>query len=124
MEATGSKPLKWYDRGDPVGEDFGEGDLTADEAFHDLDLSSIVPVGTKAVKFRWQIMCGFTNQYLAIRKKGNVGAMNLFQAKTQEANVANMGDGEVYVNTDRKAEYKLSNVAWTHIRIVIASYGK
>ena len=112
----------YVDRGDPAAVDFTVGDLTTDGAFHELDLSGIVPAGTKAVHIRVVVSDDLISQAFLLRKKGNTNAINTVSAITQVANIAISKDGIVSCSTDRKLEYSATNTTWTWITILVKGY--
>jgi hypothetical protein len=67
---------RFVDRGDPATVDWDESTLTIDGAWHDLDLSSIVPVGAVAVVLHVTAYNDTSFLWLAFRKKGNTRAWN------------------------------------------------
>ena len=56
-------------RGDPDAYDFTLGDFIRDSAWHDLDLSAIIPVGTRAIIFNTQLQSTTTNISFWMRSK-------------------------------------------------------
>lgn len=99
----------FVDRGDAAANDFTLADLTADSAYHDLDLSSIVPAGAKAVVLKLAIMdTATTNRILIVRKNGNTNAINIFQTRTQVANIYNDTTGIIPCDSSRVIEYSVT----------------
>jgi hypothetical protein len=96
----------FVDRGDPAGPDFREWDLDQDSAFHDLDLSGIVPAGAKAVYLRVVVeAAGGSNRYIALRKKGNVNSGNMPSLRTQAAGAYNDQSVFVICDSNRVIQY-------------------
>jgi len=111
----------YTDRGDVSSVDFDQGDLTLNENWHDLDLSSIIPAGTKSVNLLIQINWGSTGRALVLRKNGNTNAKNVMRCWQQVASSAITYHGIVSVDENRKIEY------WGHaspisIEITILSW--
>ena len=111
----------FVDRGDPAGSDWTQAGLTMDNAWHDLDMSGVVPAGTKAVLVRICTKSAGVGDYLQIRKKGNANALNVITCKTIVAAVQQWVDGTVFCNGDRKVQY-LASVAFTNILITIGGW--
>jgi len=112
------------DRGDPNAWDFTLGDLTTDGAWHDLDLSGIVPDGAKAVLLRIDLEDDAINSQLLLRKKGNANAVNMIESLTQVANQDYVVDAVCPCSDERYLEYKASNLVWTEIDIVVKGWWK
>lgn len=116
---------EFVDRGDPSGVDFAVGDLTADDTFRDLDLSSIVPSRAKAVILKTQMANTAAGQVLSFKTKGNSNSVNTFSCRTQVASVIIDNDGIVALNTitdDRTILYKATNSTWGTINITIKGW--
>ncbi|GAI20613.1 unnamed protein product [marine sediment metagenome] len=95
----------FVDRGDPGTWDFELGDFTLDGNWHDLDLSSIVPEGTKAIAMYVLLRTTSTAKYLIFREKGNAYEKNIAMLQTVIANVPIRGDYIVSLDANRKIEY-------------------
>lgn len=121
--AFAKSPLDYgfHDRGDPSAVDYDHTTLTADGAWHDLDLSSIVPAGAKAVLLR---VGGYDNTQNAIyfRKNGNSNAVNMGVWDNSVINVTYSHDIWVALDSNRVVEYIMTNVTWTSLTVVIAGY--
>lgn len=68
--------LTFYDRGDVAADDFALANFTADGNAHDLDLSAIIPAGTKLVVLRLVATGGTLDRYAKFYKKGYVNGLN------------------------------------------------
>lgn len=112
----------YEDRGDPAAYDFDEGDLTTDGTWRDLDLSGIVPAGAKTVQLFVIVIDDTVGRNFQFRKNGNSNEYNHTVARSYVANVASYCDMTVSCDTDRKIEYKASNVAWSGIGIVVRGW--
>ena len=115
--------VNYVDRGDPAAVDFAVGALTTDGAWHDLDLSSIVPASAKAVIIRAQIEDNAAGSIFAIRKNGNSNIVNNARQVTQVADVPiHITPTIVPVDTNRVIEYFASNTTWTTINIAVCGW--
>ena len=115
--------VNYVDRGDPAAADFAVGALTTDGAWHDLDLSSIVPASAKAVIIRAQIEDNAAGSIFAIRKNGNSNIVNNARQVTQVADVSiHITPTIVPVDTNRVIEYFASNTTWTTINIAVCGW--
>jgi len=89
-------------RSDPPW-DFDEGDLIHDSTFRDLDLSSIVPVGSYAAVVRVRIYNSTVDKSIYIRQKGD--SASIMQCNVQAANTWSNLASIVLVDSNRKIEY-------------------
>ena len=113
------------DRGDPSSTDFGAGNLTTDSAWHDLDLSGIVPAGTKAVILRYYIFSLSTgSDSVYFRKKGNSNDINETVINFNYTGPEARGETTVFLDSNLKAEYKFvgSSGDWDTINITAAGW--
>ena len=67
----------WRDAGDTAALDYDEGDLTLDNTWNDLDISSKIPTGTKAVLIRVQIKDTGVGAQFGLRENGNSNTLNI-----------------------------------------------
>lgn len=115
---------KGYFRRDPEPTDweYEVGDLTTDATWNDLDLSSIVPAGARAVHLLVQIADGVADSHLAFRCNGNSGIYEIALLRTQVANIVNDADLIVKCDGDRKIQYEGSNLTFSMIQIVVKGW--
>lgn len=109
-------------RGDPSAVDFTQAVLTTDNTWRDLDLSNIIPQGTKAVLLYVKLTDDAAGSELSFRKNGNYNAINISTVATQVVNISVYADVFVFCDTNRKIEYKGSNLAFTAISISIKGW--
>lgn len=112
----------FVDRGDPATPDKQVGDWIKDGTYHDYDISSIVPVGTKGIAYRIIAQTTTISKSVFIRTKGNSNLSNLTQIITQVANVSIGQDGIVPVGTNRIIQYKLTPATWTFLSFTIKGW--
>ena len=93
-------------RGDYHAFDFTEADLTTDNAWYELDLSSIVPAGACAVLLYVRVKDADANSHLQFRKRGSANTANRSEVRTQVADIYNHGDLFVFCDSNRRIEYK------------------
>jgi len=122
--ATLESAVHFYDRGDPNADDYGVGDFTTDNTWNDLDLSSIVPVGAKAVLFRLILKDNATGSSMWFRENGNANTRNAAGMNTQVADVEIRGEIIVACDTDRVIEYKGSNLTFTQLDLTVRGWWK
>jgi hypothetical protein len=114
--------INFVDRGDPENPDFVVGDLSTNGLWYDLDLSSIVPVNTVAVLLVFVITDDAAGKYLQIRKSGSTYARSSAMFRTQVANVSFPGGSIVFVDSNRKVNYRTSNTTFTSIDITVQGW--
>ena len=120
---SGSTDLGFVDRGDPSAFDFSIGDLTTDATWRDLDLSSIIPAGAKAVLFSATVRDDdAANSVFQLREKGNSNTHNVAAIRTQAAAVTQELALIVVPDSDRKVQYKASNVTWNKIDLLVRGW--
>jgi len=78
--------IELIDRGDPIASDFTQADMTLDNAWHDLDLSAIVPADAIWVMFIVELRHNVGDGFLQFRKNGNA---NVFASPKVYVQVVN-----------------------------------
>ena len=113
----------FIDRGDPTAYDWTEATLTADGAWHDLDLSSIIDEGTKAVQLTVE---GYDDSLNAIyfRKKGNANSVSKASWYNPIINQTHSQDLIVACDINGVIEYWMSAVVWTSLDITVKGWWK
>lgn len=98
--------MYYVDRGDPASTDFLHTVLTIDGAYHELDLSAIVPAiaANHLVHISLRVR-GAENSTGNLRKAGNVNTNNMDIATMQRDNGWYNWSAWVMMNADRKIEY-------------------
>ena len=114
--------LFMVDRGDPSDWDFDEGDLTTDDTWRDLDLSSIVPAGARFVIIGGYIVDDAVGSAILFRENGNSNEYNRGGMSTQVINTGKGLNITVACDSSRIIEYKASNVTFTGIKIVVRGW--
>ena len=110
------------DRGDPATVDFDKDDITADDAWHDLSLASIIPAIARAVMLEVDIEAGHTDKELVFRENGNTNDINHTGAITKANNKDQHKTCIVAVGSDRIIEYKATTETWTTINLVVRGW--
>lgn len=112
----------FVDRGNLADFDFEMGDFTIDGAWHDLDLSAIVPSGAKTVAFVCRIRSMNVNYLVQFKEKGNVNDYNRAWLWTQVAMINKGGNFNCAVDSDRKIQYKVRAGVWSAIDLTIKGW--
>lgn len=97
-------------------------DFTRDGNWHELDLSSIVPTGTKVVLLYISVGDNVAGSYLYLRKKGQTNIYNLSQYVTQVADKAYGHFDLLFCSSDYKLEYLAGNGDFTAINMVVKGW--
>lgn len=120
----GSKYLinAFIDRGDPAAVDFALGDLTRDGAYHDLNLSGIVPAGAKGVCLSVLAVNAFVNKFAYFRTKSNANDFNISILAIQVTLVLDGADLTVPLPSTRIIEYNLDAVGWVFFTITVKGW--
>lgn len=121
---AGGGGLTFVDRGDPQWPDFMTGSFTADNKWHDLDLSSIVPAGVTLVFLRTTIQKSQLVYWLYLKKKGIVNNINCFSCYTQGGDAAWMGNVIQPCDSDRVIEYRLFDGEYDVVEILVRGWFK
>lgn len=121
MQSAGHK---FYNRGDPTGYDFDIADFTKDGEWHDLDLSNIIPPNAVAAFIKVYTQAPSAGRWMYLKRKGDAYDYNSFAQFTQAANISIMSEGFVFLNAERIIQYKIPNVTWTAIYLVVRGWFK
>ncbi len=114
----------FHDRGDPSGFDFSQGDLITDGNWYDLDLSSIVPVGTKTILLRVDMRDTGVQLEFRLRENGNSNIFNMSAIFNQVSNFWVQQDMIVSCDSNRIIEYWATNTTFDNIDIVVSGWWK
>lgn len=120
--AQGYLTTSYIDRGDPPIPDFDKFDFIPDDAWHELDLSGIVPAGAVAVALSVILQNIAAGRVMNFRKAGNTGAYNASRNHIDVATLFIVNDNVVSVDADRKIEYYLSTPGWITIGITVKGW--
>jgi homoserine acetyltransferase len=117
-----SQGMKFFAKPDQQSYDFTLSDFTRDYQYHDLDLSGIIPAGTKAVLLWGAFKSDTADCEGSFAQSGHTGE---YLKSIRFEPVANIGcniDCLMPVNTDRKIRYRFSNVNYLYINLNIVAY--
>jgi len=88
--------------------DFEDTDFTKDNAFHDLDLSGIVPANAKAVMLEMSIVDGVADTYFKLREKGRTDIYACPAVWNPAINVHAQREAIIPVTSDGLIQYQVS----------------
>ncbi|KKM89899.1 hypothetical protein LCGC14_1243990 [marine sediment metagenome] len=109
-------------RGDPATGDFALVDMTVDGAWHELDLSAIVPSNARAVNLIISGVNAAAYQTFTIKKNGQTNNFNVGGVITPAAGVAGFGNSVISIGSDRKLEYNFNNTTWTGFMLTVMGW--
>lgn len=116
------RPINYYNRGDPAAADFAHTDLTIDNAWHDLDLSGIIPKNTKVVLLRIVLTCDAAWRNVLFRTKGNSNEINCSYLRNFSAGSEIPFDVIVSPDSSGIIEYKVTPDTWSKLTITVAGW--
>lgn len=96
-------------RGDPSNYDWITANFTKDNTWRELDLSSIIPLGTKWVFMKMYVTGTTADDYAQFRKKGHTNYRAIISTRIQIGGVSIEKIEPVEVSTDRKLEYRVKS---------------
>ena len=121
IETIGIPPV-FIHRGDPADYDFKLVDLTTDNAWHELDLSGIVPEGASAVHLEVGLSSNTVSSFIRFRHTSQTQLFNSSMSKTQVAAVSTYHNVIQALDADRKIDYFASAIGWLYIRITVRGW--
>lgn len=124
MEYKAQTGLSYIDRDNVAAVDFSAGSLTADGAWHILDLSSIIPTGTKLVMLRTSIIALATIGVLKVKTNGNADDINVDISSMETNGFPKYDTLWVKPDADGKIEYWYTNVAYVARTITVGAWFK
>jgi len=117
----GKAPV-FVDRGDPADYDYAKEDLTIDGAWHDLDLSAIVPEKAKAVFIAGHLEGPAVDWAIKFRKNGNTNEIVHGGMETLRAGVERHRSSIIALDDNQVIEYNVDNQAWTTLDLVVKGW--
>lgn len=109
-------------RGDPAAFDFTVIGFTCDGAWHDMNLSTIVPAGATLVAMRLLIKDDVVGSRITFRRRGDTNEYNVSDFFILTANQSQGHDMIVRCDGDRRIQYKASAVAWISISLCVKGW--
>lgn len=109
-------------RGDPAVPDQTVFSFTADGAWHELDLSAIVPEHTKAIDATFLIKNNQPGKACFFRRAGQANIFNSSSTYTQVGNCECSSDLTIPVDADRKLEYNFVAGGWLTLTFTVKGW--
>lgn len=122
VQAQGYLTAGFVNRGDPTVHDFTQATLIQDNAWHELDLSAIVPENAKGVCIYIEAIHASATKTIMLRKSGNVNETVLSRLRTLVAGLAHYKDATVACDENRKIDYWIQTPNWTLINFTVKSW--
>lgn len=114
--------LSYIDRGELAVGDFAVGDFTIDGAWHNLDLSGIIDIGTVLVVARLYITAALAKKRVRFMSADFVNDANRSQSSTQVDNTDYIVDILIRPNADGVIKYKFDAGVWTTADLIIRGW--
>lgn len=116
--------VNYVDRGDVADFDFTIATLTADDNWHDLVLSSIIPVGVVSVNFGISTTPTSLPGNVLFRKKGYTGNRNIFVWRCVVATLTHEFCFFIPPDSNRIVEYNATEIpgGWTNLNITVLGW--
>lgn len=111
----------YEDRGDASAYDFAVGDLTTDGNWNQLDLSTIIPSGTKLVIISASLNDDTIGD-IKFRTNGNSNGINVGTIKHHIATEEDINEILVKPDSNQIIQYNATNKTWTQINIIIRGW--
>ena len=112
MYASGSKISGGHIivyRGTVPNPDYEAGDITIDGAYHELDLSSIIPAGSFAALITVRVHCNAVGDYIMlIHPDDSSNERSVFRTEVNVLDKYHSEFGIVFCNTSRIIKYKVA----------------
>lgn len=118
------KGTRWYDRGDVAAYDYTVATLTADGAWHDLDISGIVGAARRLVLINTYLKDNAGGKMLSLKTKGNVNGINIEECSTVVADKTCSRNAWLYTDTNGVLQYNIEVATWANTDLAIRGYFK
>ena len=111
----------FVDRGDTTLPDWDHLTLTLDNAWHELDLSAIVPANATAVSILCIMNGDAVGRRISLRKSGNANEGNMSIRTTNVANTVGQHDMVVAASANQIIDYKITT-GWNILILVVKGW--
>lgn len=120
--AAAKTEIGYFDRGDPTTFDWELSDLIADNNWHDLNLSAIVPAGARCVLFNVLHHSTSSSGRFMMQTNGNANGNNIASIRTQTAFRYQDFPFLVAPDADRIVEYRIVPPGTNFLRITVRGW--
>lgn len=126
MRASGIRGIttasKWVNRGLATSADFMYGDLTVDAAWHDLDLSGIVPAGATFVEIQVVAICQVAFNRIEFREKDLTTEYATYECYVQVSMIPIAKRFWIPIDANGMIEYYVTVATWPAIAINVKAW--
>ena len=102
--------------------DYEHTDLDTDAAWHDLDLTGIIPVEAKVVFIHVKLRAATVGSFIGFKPAGDSAHYGQMQAHINVANKDIHGYFTIPLRGTGIVQYQASNVTWTFLRTIITGW--
>lgn len=115
--------LKLHKKADQQSYDFTQNDFTKDDAYHDLDLSGIVPAGAVAVYLWGSFKSDTGGTEINLCQQGHTGAYLKVMRHQPVADIAQEFDCIIPIGPDRKIQYRCESApSYTNMNMSVVAW--
>lgn len=118
----GNLPAGYVNRGDPGAYDFVIGNFTVDNAWHELDLSAIVPEHATAVDLFVLGANVSSAKELIFRRHDNTNRFAIDGIRTVIAGLTEYANPVISLDETRIIEYMATTPAWAAISLAVKGW--
>jgi len=115
---------RWYDRGDVAVYDYTTATLTADGAWHNLDISAIVGTAKRLVLINTYLKDNAGGKTMSLRTNGYTNGINIEQCGTVVADKTCSRNVWLYTDENGIIQYNIEVATWANTDLAIRGYFK
>jgi len=112
----------FVNRGDPSSFDFTLSDFIADDDWHELNLSAVIPTSAHAVLVELEVKATAAGREIIFKNYGNTNAYNIAVGKTQVPNISHIREFTMPVDSDRKMEYFADSAGFSVLNFTVKGW--
>lgn len=114
--------IKLDDIGDPGSHHYSKDTLTTSGNWENLDLSSLVGAGAKAILIRLVVRSSTLGAAVGLRKNGNSNTVNMSECSCLVSGQSNNLDCIVFCDANHIIDYRISNISWSVIWLDVGGW--
>jgi len=122
IAARVSATMGYRDRGNCGGPDHHLATLVRDNAWHDLDLSAIVPDGANCIAFNLRLRAAVTGKTFRLRNKAVTTEEPRAMTSVYPAGLNCWFDMFIGCNADRVIQYRMSTDPWLNVELTVKGW--
>lgn len=112
----------YVDRGHHPAHDFTFGDFTVDNAWHNLDLSGLVPENAKGVNLHCVGSSTNAGEIIYVKPPSHTATFASCSLRSQVAGVHNCFRRFFALDSNRILEYRITGDGWTNIQMSVKAW--